>query len=113
MGERVLMKFLKPNEYQAQTNEIFLSLKEKIHSLLPFSRIEHIGSTAIDGMVSKGDLDIFLGVNKDAHADTVEIIKSLGFEIKQGTLRTEAVHAFFCIIPHRRCHSSCGQRISL
>jgi len=83
------MKFLKPSEYQSQTSEIFISLKKKVHSFLPLARVEHIGSSAIEGMVSKGDLDIFLGVDKEAHTSTLEIIKSFGFEIKQGTLRTD------------------------
>ena len=89
MGERVVMKFLKPNEYQSQAKEIFLSLKNSIHSLLPSARVEHMGSSAIDGLISKGDLDIFLGVDPHGHARAVEIIKSLDFQIKQGTLKTE------------------------
>lgn len=37
-------------------------VKSEALSVLPFARVEHIGSSAVPVSIEKGDLDIFVGV---------------------------------------------------
>src|SRR5690606_23088987 len=83
--------------YQPKAKEIFRSLKQKINSALPTAQIEHIGSSAIDGAISKGDLDIFVGVSSDEFNQCLEALRNLGFKIKEGTLRTTELCMFECL----------------
>ena len=76
------MKFLGPGAYQPLACEIFDQLCTLIRQALPAARIEHIGSSSIEGAVSKGDLDIFVGVDPEGFEDAVAAIESLGFRIK-------------------------------
>ncbi len=58
------MKFHEASEYQESNNRLFEVYRAKIISLLPTARIEHIGSSSVPGAISKGDLDIFVGVDE-------------------------------------------------
>jgi GrpB-like predicted nucleotidyltransferase (UPF0157 family) len=58
------MKFYEASEYQECTNRLFEIYRAKIILLLPTARIEHIGSSSVPGAISKGDLDIFVGVER-------------------------------------------------
>lgn len=89
------MKFKQPTEFLETLNRIYEDLKLRVTHVLPDSDIDHIGSSAIKGAISKGDLDILVRVDKLQHAKSVEVIQSLGFEIKQGTLRTESLCMLF------------------
>lgn len=82
------MKFYKENEYRRQCEDLFIAYKEQIHRLIPSARVEHIGSSAIPGSISKGDLDIFVGVDSHNHDESIKILTSLGFKEKENTLRT-------------------------
>ena len=59
---KATVKFLEPEAYQPLARELFNRSSSLIRQALPAARIEHIGSSAIEGAVSKGDLDIFVGV---------------------------------------------------
>lgn len=82
------MKFFNPEQYQAKCNQHFVFYREKIINLLPLSRVEHIGASSVPGAVSKGDLDIFVGVEPTEIESTIVKLQSLGFEEKLDTLRT-------------------------
>lgn len=47
-----------------------------------------MGASSIPLAVSKGDLDIYIGVDSGDLESAVKILKGLGFEEKQDTLRT-------------------------
>jgi len=81
------MKFLKSTEYQTSCINRFDFYKIEVQKLLPKARIEHIGASAIPNAVSKGDLDIFIGVTDLENA--VVSLKMLDFSEKQDTLRTD------------------------
>lgn len=85
------MKFLKPEEFVDVLNQIFATLKSRILQVLPQGEVDHIGSSAIKGAISKGDLDILVRVRSDEMAEAIKAIESLGFKIKEGTLRTESL----------------------
>lgn len=85
------MKMLKPEEYQKKTNKIFKKIHKEIKYLIPSSRIEHIGASAIKGAISKGDIDIFVGVASNKFEDAVGLLGRSGYFLKQGTLRDSSL----------------------
>jgi RimJ/RimL family protein N-acetyltransferase len=56
--------------------------------------VEHIGSSSIEGAISKGDLDIFVGVEPEGFEDALAAIESLGFRIKTESFRNESLCPF-------------------
>lgn len=58
MSEHGAVNFQNKQRLRAVTQAAFEQHRQFIHSLLPTARIEHIGSTAVPGARSKGDLDI-------------------------------------------------------
>jgi GrpB-like predicted nucleotidyltransferase (UPF0157 family) len=82
------MLLLNPSEYQAEIAARFKDVRTVLSALVPEGRVEHIGSSAIPGAISKGDLDICLIVPAAAHANIVSRLISQGYEEQQDTLRT-------------------------
>lgn len=82
------MKFYEAQDYQDKVNEIFKSLEIELSKYLNCARIIHIGASSLQGAVSKGDLDVFVGVSKDDFESSLIAIKNLGYIEKEGTLRT-------------------------
>lgn len=85
------MEFIEQAKYLPRINILYSEVRKGLVQLLPTARIEHIGSSSIPGAISKGDLDIFLGVQSENFNETVELLKNHGFFEKQETLRTEAL----------------------
>lgn len=83
------MIFYQAGEYQASCEAQFFSLQQQIQVLLPNARVEHIGASSIPMAVSKGDLDIFVGVESRELENAVKVLLALGFHEKVGTLRTD------------------------
>ena len=83
------MRFLRPSEYQPFCNERFSYYRKVVTGILPQAIVEHIGASAIPNAISKGDLDIFVGVDAAEFESTVLKIIDLGFQEKQDTLRTD------------------------
>lgn len=82
------MVFLEPEKYQQRCTQLFNSYQKEISTLLPFAKIEHIGSSAIPNTISKGDLDIYIEVMSEQFEFAIEQLKTLNFIEKQNTLRT-------------------------
>ncbi|MBN6531323.1 GrpB family protein [Acinetobacter pittii] len=82
------MIFLEPEQYQQRCTQLFNSYQKEISTLLPFAKIEHIGSSAIPNTISKGDLDIYIEVIPEQFEFAIEQLKTLNFIEKQNTLRT-------------------------
>lgn len=82
------MIFLEPEQYQQKCAQLFNLYQKDISKLLPFARIEHIGSSSIPNAISKGDLDIYIEVKPDQFEVAIEGLKTLNFIEKQNTLRT-------------------------
>lgn len=85
------MQFLLPKDYQAACQAKFECYKVDILQLLPAAIVEHIGASSIPGAISKGDLDIYIGITQAQHAQAITILKTLNFYEKQNTLRTETL----------------------
>ena len=83
------MIFLEPEQYQKNCVQLFNSYQKDISTLLPYAKIEHIGSSAIPNAISKGDLDIYIEVMPEQFEFAIEQLKTLNFIEKQNTLRTD------------------------
>lgn len=82
------MIFLEPEQYQQRCTQLFNLYQKDVSTLLPFAKIEHIGSSAIPNAISKGDLDIYIEVMPDQFEFAIGQLKTLNFIEKQNTLRT-------------------------
>ena len=85
------MQFFDRSQFIFRIENIFLEVKAKIIEILPNARVEHVGSSAIPGAVSKGDLDIFVGVTQEDFLKAIDLIKHIGFSEKLNTLRTDSL----------------------
>ena len=90
VGE-ALMRLYSHSEVQESSQSIYQNPSLVLRGLLPSALIEHIGSTAIPGAVSKGDLDIYVEVPQADFASSLAVIQSVGFVIKEGSLRTSSL----------------------
>lgn len=73
---------------------LFAETALRLRSLLPASaRVRHIGSTAIPGCLTKGDLDIVIRVEQQDFAQADEILASR-FRRNTGSARTASFSAF-------------------
>ncbi|MBV9876510.1 MAG: GNAT family N-acetyltransferase [Verrucomicrobia bacterium] len=88
------MKFLEAESYQPLAREIFGQLRSLIQQTLPAARVEHIGSSSIQGAISKGDLDLFVGVEAEEFQGAIAAIESLGFRTKAESFRNETLCPF-------------------
>ncbi len=86
------MKFKKYEEYSSHVEVLFTKLSRELRLVLPEARIEHIGSSSIPGSISRGDLDVFVGVDQVNFNDALEKIKSIGFIEKEDTIRSNELY---------------------
>lgn len=82
------MKFYTPDEYQEKCSALFHRFYAEISVVLPSAQIEHVGSSSVPGAISKGDLDIYVGVDPPAHSEAVLKLIDCGYKVKADTLRT-------------------------
>ncbi len=82
------MKLKKYEEYSSHVEVLFTILSQELSLILPDARIEHIGSSSIQGSISKGDLDVFVGVEQEHFNDALDKIVSIGFTEKKDTFRS-------------------------
>ena len=74
---------IKPmEELRQQVEEVLSRQTPKLQPLAPGVTIEHIGSTAIPGTVTKGDVDVVLRVPAGKFASLVTALRT-GYEIAQ------------------------------
>jgi GrpB-like predicted nucleotidyltransferase (UPF0157 family) len=85
------MEFVEQSKFLPRIEEVFDELSQRLRFMLPDSRIEHVGSSSIPGAISKGDLDIFLGVSPLEFDESVSLVKSIGFYEKSDTMSTESL----------------------
>jgi len=77
------MKFLNQAEYITKCNTKFEMLKNGVLELLPDARVEHVGASSIEGAISKGDLDIFVGIDERVFNNAILKLMTLGFHEKK------------------------------
>lgn len=74
--------FKSSKEYLERANKVFEDQKRRIQALLLNADIQHIGSTAIPGSITKGDLDINVRVSKNDFDKAIEVLKQL-YDVNQ------------------------------
>ena len=72
---------------------LFSEVKLRIREKLPHAEIEHIGSTAVRGRLTKGDLDVLVRVSRDDFRESDRALESL-FGRNEGSDRTATFAAF-------------------
>ena len=82
------MLFFPPERYQPRVRQVFRALRRVLHVALPKARIEHIGSSAVQGLWSKGDLDVYIEVEPEAFDAARVTLQQRGFYLKRDTLQT-------------------------
>ena len=70
--------------------------KEAILANLPLAIVEHIGSSAVPFAISKGDLDIYVGVHPAELENAVALLAKVGYTPKSDTFRSEEL----CMLEH-------------
>ena len=78
------MHFLSPEEYQTTAQNLFDKIKKELVVSLPYARIEHIGSSSIEGLISKGNLDIYVEIEKLQFDESIEIV-GMSDQVKTST----------------------------
>lgn len=91
------MKLVESKQCITRAKAIFEEWKTIIETEIPSSRVEHIGSTAIYGALTKGDIDLYVEVPEDIHAKAVSTIETMGFTIKRDTHRDP----YLCMLKHQ------------
>lgn len=105
---------LKNNEiklvpYTEEYHYEFCSVKDEILHTVPSekNRIEHIGSTAIKGIVSKPILDLVMGIDhlQSIDPEIVAGLKNSGFLRLKVKRSEEIIFAKFRMIPIKKKHT--------
>lgn len=77
----------------ARALELFDQERQEILSLLPNADVQHVGSTAVPGSLTKGDLDIQVRVSAEDFRDAERVL-SKAYERNKGSTRTDCFAAF-------------------
>ena len=81
------MKLIKSSEIYPIALKYFEHWQTIFEKEFPNSVFEHIGSTAIKGALTKGDIDFYLEVEASQHKQVINRLLELGFSIKPDTHR--------------------------
>jgi GrpB-like predicted nucleotidyltransferase (UPF0157 family) len=85
--------FVPELEVRQQAAEAFAFREAQLERWLPFAEIEHIGSTAIRGALTKGDLDVLVRVSETDFRVAEEVLSGL-FARNEGTARMDFFASF-------------------
>ena len=61
------VNFAPEQDFREAVALLFARVKAQLRTLLPAADIQHVGSTAIAGSLTKGDLDVHERVNSDTY----------------------------------------------
>ncbi|MBI3565082.1 MAG: GrpB family protein [Elusimicrobia bacterium] len=89
--ERV--RFSSSPEVFARAQAAFERLRADLAALIPGARIEHVGSTAVPGTLTKGDLDISIVVERGAYEQAKAALARL-YELNPGAFASDHSASF-------------------
>lgn len=98
MAEVIPQRQVTP-ELAAHYDALTAAIAQQVRVVLPEAHIEHVGATAVPGLITKGDLDIAVRVPPAAFDTAVGALVSL-FEPVHQQHWVPAVHAIFRAPPH-------------
>lgn len=85
--------FRPSSDFKEKANRLFLKQKERIARVAPSTDIQHIGGTAIPGLLTKGDLDINVRVEQSSFSSAIEELKKM-YAVNQSENWTQAFASF-------------------
>lgn len=85
--------FAPEKEFRQKVERLFEEQKERIQSLLPEADIQHIGSTAIQNSMTKGDLDIQVRISAERFPMAVDRLSRV-YDTNEGSTHTATFAAF-------------------
>ncbi len=86
--------YFKPAEdYIDSAGKLFEEQKLRLAPLLPGAEIEHIGSTSIPGLLTKGDLDINIRVAREDFEQAIGVLQQF-YEVNQPENWNESFASF-------------------
>jgi GrpB-like predicted nucleotidyltransferase (UPF0157 family) len=88
-----LVHFKPSSDFKERVDALFLEQKKRITHVLPAVDIQHIGGTAVPGLLTKGDVDINVRVDAILFPGAVEEFKKL-YHINQPDNWTSAFASF-------------------
>lgn len=71
--------------------QVFAEVRQQLVAALPDARVDHVGSSAIPGAISKGDIDICVAVSADRFEAALQVLAELGYHEANDTLRTPQI----------------------
>jgi len=75
--------------------------------LVPFAAVEHVGSTAVPGSATKGDLDILVRVDR-ADFENAQFVLDAALPVVHGTSRRTVMPSMTLQTPGSLQRSSCA-----
>jgi GrpB-like predicted nucleotidyltransferase (UPF0157 family) len=85
------MGFFQSDQIQPRLLKLYEQLAIQFREDLPFAEVEHVPSTSINATISRDDLAVLVGVPKDKFQESLDVIISLGFSIKEDAPKTESL----------------------
>ncbi|MBI2048828.1 MAG: GrpB family protein [Candidatus Liptonbacteria bacterium] len=88
-----MVYFREQEKFRARAEELFLKEQKRILRVVPKADIQHIGSTAVPGSLTKGDLDIQVRV-KEKDFDKAQNALSKMYKPNKGNPSTKTYASF-------------------
>ena len=88
-----IVHFSNAPEVFAMAEYLFSVVTARLRAILPHAEILHVGSTAIPGTLTKGDLDIEVRVSSDEFHEADRLLDEL-FDRNTGSFRSDEFSAF-------------------
>ncbi len=72
-----MARFRSQSEIEAEAKREFAEERQRILAIVPNADVQHVGSTAVPGSLTKGDLDIQVRVNPEDFTQTASALSAL------------------------------------
>jgi GrpB-like predicted nucleotidyltransferase (UPF0157 family) len=70
------------NKYSAKYGQLFNREKTKLKKIFPRAKIEHVGSSSINGLGGKGIIDVAISVPKNQIQNAIKILERNGYDFR-------------------------------
>lgn len=87
------VSFKPSEEFTNTAGRVFKEQKQRILDQIPYVEVHHVGGTAIPNLITKGDLDVNVRVEKNNFNSAVEVLRQM-YEINQLDNWTENYASF-------------------
>jgi len=87
------VEFFPSEDFREIAETAFVNLRSSILAALPYAAVEHVGSTAVPGCLTKGDLDLSIVVSQQQFPQALVILDAT-FEPNTGSDRNTEFAAF-------------------